>query len=55
MLVFSPTDRALVLLNLNEFEALGKLGRTAELELFMKQITTNPNTELKTIETLAGK
>ncbi|KAJ8027610.1 Testis-expressed protein 11 [Holothuria leucospilota] len=48
------SDRALVLLNLYEFEALAKLGRTAEIDLFAKQIVTDKISDVKTVETMAA-
>ena len=43
-----------MLLLLYEYEALAKLGQNQELEALMNQALTNPNTEIKTLDTLAG-
>ncbi|XP_072019627.1 testis-expressed protein 11-like [Amphiura filiformis] len=50
----STNDPSPVLLLLYEYEALAKLGHNKELEAVMNQALANPNTEIKTLDTLAA-
>ncbi|XP_038049263.1 testis-expressed protein 11-like [Patiria miniata] len=47
-------EMASVLLTLYEFEALANLGVVSELERILEEVVSNPDTEIKTLETMAA-
>ena len=51
----SSRDTALAMLTLYEFEASANLGNTPELERILGEVLSNPATEIKMLESMAGR